>query len=338
MNKNVTMSDIAKDMGVSTVTVSKAITGKDGVSEEVRRNILKRADELGYVYTLGNKNDKAIVDKCNIGVLVGENFVNDDTFYAKLYQRISIELTRRGSFGILEVIPWNSEYRAIKPELIVNDKIDGIILLGQFETQYIQMIASVGIPYIFVDFYDDDFKSDAFIGDGEYGAYVLTRYLIEQGHTKIGFIGNYKKTSSILDRYIGYYKAMLKEDLEFDKDWIISDRDNEGRYIDLEFGDNMATAYVCNCDEVAFLAVKKLNELGIKVPDEISIVGFDNFIHAQLCTPKLTTFGVDLDKLVSNAVATMLKKIEKPDYFVGRVVVSGDMVIRDSVASYKSGL
>ena len=67
-------------------------------------------------------------------------------------------------------------------------------------------------------------------------------------------------------------------------------------------------------------------------------MGFDNFIHAQLCTPKLTTFGVDLDKLVSNAVATMLKKIEKPDYFVGRVVVSGDMVIRDSVASYKSGL
>ena len=89
MNKSVTMSDVAKAMGVSTVTVSKAITGKDGVSKDVREKIKAKASEMGYIYNLGSKLEKENKEY-NIGILVAERFVNDDAFYAKKIGRAHV--------------------------------------------------------------------------------------------------------------------------------------------------------------------------------------------------------------------------------------------------------
>ena len=90
MNKTVTMSDIAKDMGISTVSVSKAISGKDGVSDELREKILKRAQELGYQYSKNKVGQTT--DSKTIGVLVAAKFINDEAFYSKMYQNIVMEI------------------------------------------------------------------------------------------------------------------------------------------------------------------------------------------------------------------------------------------------------
>lgn len=329
MNKTVTMSDIAKDMGISTVSVSKAISGKDGVSDELREKILKRAQELGYQYSKNKVGQTT--DSKTIGVLVAAKFINDEAFYSKMYQNIVMELTKADNYGMMEIIPRGSVKKGIPPIVLQNNKVDGLILLGHLPAKYIKQIQEYHLPMVCLDFYDDRIKEDSVISDNIYGACQITRYLIDQGHTQIGFIGSYHQTSSIMDRYIGYYKAMVQEDLPVHKEWILEDRDEDGKYIDIQFPRQMPTAFVCNCDDVAFNVIKSLKKQGYHVPEDISIVGFDNSIHAELSSPKITTFDVNVDSMVKNAVDIILRKVDDPEYTVGRVIVTGNMIERRSV-------
>ncbi|MCM1180470.1 MAG: LacI family DNA-binding transcriptional regulator [Clostridium sp.] len=330
VTKNVTMSDVAKDMGVSTVTVSKAITGKDGVSKEVREKILKRAEELGYVYTKGLKDNRAH-KQYNIGVLVAGNFMSTDAFYSNLYQRITMELIAQGHFGILEIVTKQAENENVLPNVLVNHKVDGIIMMGQMSQAYIEKIRETGVPLIFMDFELEDMQVDSIISDGMYGACMMTRYLIAQGHKKIGYIGSYQATSSIMDRYMGFRKAMLQAGIPVREEWVIPDRDEDGVYVEPTFPKEMPTAFVCNCDEVAFHVITKLKKLGYKVPGDISVVGFDNYIYAELSLPRITTFGVQTDVMVKSTVDTIIHKLNDPDYSVGCIVISGEVYVRDSV-------
>ena len=134
-----------------------------------------------------------------------------------------------------------------------------------------------------------------------------------------------------MDRYIGYYKAMLLARLKIRPEWLIDDRDEEGNKIELKLPEDMPTAFVCNSDAVAFETIKQLQNKGYSVPEDVSVVGFDNFIYSEMSTPKITTYGVDMDAMVQNTVRIILKKIEDKDYHVGRVVVSGTMIERQSV-------
>lgn len=330
MGKSITMRDIANALDVSTVTVSKALSDKEGVSEEVRYKIKQKAQEMGYRY---NSLAKAMKEgsSYNIGILVAEKFFSSNSFYSDLYKKIIMELTKTKYSGILEIISYVDEVELNMPNMIVNNKVDGIILMGQISTGYIEHMDEMEIPYIFLDFYDEHSQIGAIVSDNVYGSYLLTNYLISMGHKEIAFIGNISATSSILDRYLGYYKSLLFHNIEMKKEWLISDRDESGRYIHIELPKEMPTAFVCNCDQVAYLVMEQLKEQGYLIPEEVSIVGFDDYIYSTICSPQLTTFRVDMEAMGEIAVDAISKKIVDEEYLMGRKVVSGNLVIRDSV-------
>lgn len=327
--KNVTMSDIAKDLGISTVSVSKAISGKEGVSAAVRDKILKRAEEMGYVYSKAEAEEERQQHK--IGIIVGERFISKDAYYSGLYQKTMMLLAENGQMGLLEIIKESTESTLQPPALVAARQVEGIIVLGQMTREYLDMLKQYHMPILYMDFYDDCSQEDAVVSDSVYGSCILTNYLIHKGHKKIAFVGSIRSTSSIMDRYIGYYKAMLYAGLTIEDGWIIEDRDEKGKLIELSLPANMPTAFVCNSDAVAFDLVKKLKKNGYAVPEDISVVGFDNFIYSELSSPKITTYGVDTDAMVQNVVRIIVNKIEDPEFTVGRVVVAGTMIERNSV-------
>lgn len=330
MVKNVTMKDIALRLDVSTVTVSKALSDKEGVGKELKDKIKKAADELGYRY---NAAAKAIKDgiNCNIGIVVSERFIHEGAFYSKMYQSAIKKLSDVNYFGLLEIITDEDEENCIVPNIIQNNKVDGLIILGQMSRKYVEMMEKYKLPFLFLDFYNEDYTADSIIGDSIYGTYVLTNYLIEKGHSDIGFVGTILQTSSILDRYIGFYKALVQNRLPLHPEWVIDDRDKKGNFIEFALPGKMPTAFVCNCDEVAYNFIKRLKKEGYMVPEDVSVVGFDNYIYSTLTNPKLTTFESNIDNMAENAVEAIIRKVKDKNYVLGRKVISGKLVIRDSV-------
>jgi LacI family transcriptional regulator len=329
MGKNITMKDVAEQLGVSTVTVSKALSDREGVSDSVREMIKQKAEEMGYRYNFVGKSMKEGMNY-NIGVLIAEQFMHESAFYAKMYQTIVKELLVFHFFGILEVVPEEDEMEGILPHILQNNKVDGIIILGQMNRSYLEKIAASKVPFIFLDFLDDYFKVDTIVSDSFHGAYEITNHLIDLGHKEIGFVGNINATTSIMDRYIGYYKSLRQHNLEIREDWLLSDRDEHGRFTRIILPKVMPTAFVVNCDEVAYSFILQLRKAGYRIPEDISVVGFDNYIYATLSDPPITTVEVNVEAMSEAAVNSIMKRIKHPTKDFGRKVISGRIVYRDS--------
>lgn len=342
MAKAVKLSDIAERVGVSTVTVSKALSGQKGVSEEVREKIRSIAEELGYQQPSAarkSQNHKNF----NIGILISERFlVKYESFYWQMYQAVATRATAEECFTMLEVIGKAEEESSRMPKLVQERKVDGIIVIGKMMDAYLQhMNTEAGIPVIYLDYYNGREASDSVISNSYYGTYELTYYLYRMGHRKIAYVGTLLAMESITDRYFGYQKALLELGLEQKKGWVLDDRHIETGEIDtvnmLQIPKDMPTAFVCNCDLTASFLIKKLKDNGYRVPEDISVVGFDNYLYPGLSDIQITTYEVDLKEMAKKAVYNMISKISNENYKPGIHIVEGHMVLKESVAQIPSG-
>ena len=337
MAKAVKLSDIAERVGVSTVTVSKALSGQKGVSEEVREKIRSIAEELGYQQpSVARKSQNR--KSYNIGILISERFlVKYESFYWQMYQAVATRATAKECFTMLEVIGVAEEENSKMPKLVQERKVDGIIVIGKMMDAYLQHLnTEAGIPVIYLDYYNGREASDSVISNSYYGTYELTYYLYRMGHRKIAYVGTLLATESITDRYFGYRKALLELGLEQKKEWVLDDRHIETGEIDtvnmLQIPNDMPTAFVCNCDLTASFLIKKLKENGYRVPEDISVVGFDNYLYPGLSDIQITTYEVDLGEMAKKTVHNMISKISNENYKPGIHIVEGHIVLKESVA------
>ena len=230
MQNNITLSDIAEKLGVSSVTVSKALSGKKGVSDELREKIESLADEMGYVRK--DKNDVARKSKV-IGVIVAERYLDhSQSFYWRIYQKLSLISNEKKIFTLLEVISKTAETEKNVPNLVRQDNVDGIIILGAFDVGYLRMLKEiVDVPLVSLDSVYEEIAGDAVIADNILGGYEIAGYLLKMGHKKIGFVGTMNVTPSIDERYIGMCKQLSASGIsvEYGKNPIVvADRDADG--------------------------------------------------------------------------------------------------------------
>ena len=328
MNKNVSMREIGRMLGVSAVTISKALGGKPGVSDALREKIIQKAEELGYQYELSSRSSR------DVGILVpGHFFGHGNSFYASLCKKLVQQLSENNCYGVLSILSEEDERSGRYPSILGSGRVSGLVILGQVQQEYMRMLSSVdtSVPYVCMDFYDEQSGTDAVVSDGLYGSYRLTSHLIHMGHRQIGFLGSINATSSIMDRYLGYYKTLLLNDLPINSNWIVPDRDEHGLYQEYPLPNPLPTAFVCNCDLMAMLFMKRLNALGLKVPQDVSLVGFDDYTESTSMNPVLTTFAVDQESLARETTRMIIDKMQGATDMKGRVVTGGRVVYRDSV-------
>lgn len=336
MAKAVKLSDIAVRVGVSTVTVSKALSDQKGVSEELRERIKVLADEMGYKQPSAAKKQQTH-KSYNIGVLIPEHYLDKyDSFYWQMYQEVTTKAVSKNCFTLLEVVSSAEEEEGRLPKLLLEKKADGIVVVGSMSKGYLAELNQYGkTPVLYLDFYDEEQGCDAVISNGFYGAYVLTNYLYHMGHRKIAYVGTLLSTKSITDRYFGYSKSLLEHGIAQREDYIIPDRDLGSGMIDednlLKLPEDMPSAFVCNSDLTASFLIRKLERNGYRVPDDISVVGFDNFLYPGLCNVGITTYEVDMKEMARRVIHNITRKIENPHYKPGVFIVDGSLVCRESV-------
>lgn len=337
MSKEIKMKDIADRLGISIVAVSKALSGKAGVSEQLRIKVRRTAEEMGYHYDPSVRNKSGL--SRNIAVLVAERYMNEDSFYIKFFQHISKLLQASEQYAVFHTIAKTEEENASMPEVIFRQSVDGIIVLGQVSDRYISAVMETKIPTVFLDFYNEQVYTDCIIFDSFYASYEMTNYLIKNGHRSIAFVGNIRATSSIQDRYLGYAKSLLEHNIPLSNNYILNDRELEtGKWITIELPVVMPTAFVCNCDETAYLLINQLRGMGYKIPEDISVTGFDNSVYSDLSDPSITTIEVNAYYMAKLAVEGLLQKIKKNSFSMGMVHVNGRIVFKNSVRSLNYNL
>ena len=336
MAKSVRMADIAKELGVSTVTVSKALSDQKGVSEEMREKIKELAAQMGY--KSGTSARDGGHPSYNIGVLVLETYIEKySSFYWEFYQKINTCAGKENCFVLLEILEAESEAQLTVPKLIQENKIDGLMILGQVSTEYLEMLKErTNIPRVYMDFYDRRVQADSVISNSFYGAYYLTDYLFEMGHAEIGYVGTLHATESITDRYLGYYKALIEHGKEPRKEWVIRDRDSHVQIFEkLELPETLPGAFVCNSDLAASKLIRALGEKGYRVPEDISVVGYDDYLYPGLCNIGITTYSVDMEKMSQIGMAMLLERMGGSRLPYTMQVVEGKFLERESVRKNK---
>ena len=338
MGEKVRLADIAEKTGVSIVSVSKALSGKGGVSRQKLEEIQRVAKELGYEpHTYAARHPS-----CHVGIIAKESYLTRfSSFYWQMYQHMNKIASFMGSFAMLEVLNSEMEENLEMPRLLEEGKIDTLIVLGNLKEDYLGSLREkFNLPIVYLDFADSDENHDCVISDSFYGAYAMTNYLYDMGHTRIAYVGTLLSTGSITDRYLGYEKSVIEHGGRVKKEWIIDDRDLKPGITDTEnkliLPKDMPTAFFCNCDLTAGFLINKLKKNGYRVPRDISVAGYDNFTYPGVCDTEITTYEVDIEEMSRQAVELALQGAWGENHKRGLHIVCGKLVIKNSVRKLHS--
>ena len=329
MKNLVTMKDIADELDITVMSVSKALSGKEGVSEDLRIKILAKAEELGYRKTQNSSNDDG--SSHNIGILIAERSMNANASYMSLQQPLITNLTQLNYYGITEIISDETEHLLILPKILKENKVSAFVILGQMSKEYVRILKDTNKPFLFLAHIYDDANSGGIVTDNLYAGFTLANYLLDQGFKSIGFVGNIQFAEIVMDRYLGIAKALLHRGFELNKDFIIRDVNDYGEEISLILPDKMPDAFICNDCRTAYKLIHNLEGLEYNIPKDISVAAFDDGIFADIGIPKLTTYSINYNTMAQLAAESIVLKLESPGFHIGKKVVHGSVIVRDSV-------
>ena len=329
MRNVVTMKDIADELDVTVMSVSKALSGKEGVSEDLRAKILAKADELGYKKAQTSGNDDG--SSHNIGILIAERSMNANASYMSMQQPLISNLLQLNYYGLTEIISDETEHLLILPKILKENKVSAFVVLGQMSKEYVQVLKDTNKPFLFLGHIYDNENGGGIITDNLYAGFTLANYLLDQGCKSIGFVGNIHFAEIVMDSYLGIAKSLLHRKLELKKEFLIPDVNDYGEEISLILPDEMPDAFICNECRTAYKLIHNLEGMEYNIPKDISVAAFDDGIFADIGIPKLTTYSINYNTMAQLAAETIVLKLENPNYHIGKKVVHGNVIIRDSV-------
>lgn len=314
INKPVTLSVLAKRLSVSTTTVSKALRGKSGISLEMVERVRLLAGELGYRPNFAARLLKTKSTE-TIGVMINGDIVNP--WYSQLVSRIEAALSAANLDMLLALGKNNPERERRNLQNLSDGRVGGLIIGAVCMNSNLRAIWEMidrGLPLVAFNCIEQLPISYVAI-DQRSGARLATEHLIARGHRRILYLGcplSEPAGEGLWVRRDGFMEAMLAHNLPITRDSILYHENN--RRIDgyekikalLEVsGNRLPTAIFCHNDNMALGAMMALQQAGVKIPDDISLIGFDNIEESSLCLPLLTTVGGVMNELASELVATM---------------------------------
>ena len=336
---------VAELADVSIGTVSRVLNNKPGVSEPTRQRVLAVAQELGYAAPKRVPVGRSQITHLGLLIRPTEPDPISNPFYSDIYH--SVEQSCRDlqinlSFSALDMV--GGRLRSL-PVLTNDERIGGLILVGAIPEAVIESLLHAlyarhgnnGFPLVLVDNLIPRSAWDAVVIDNATGTALSVEMLTKQGHRHITLIGG-PDHPSIVERTNAYVQTMLQNGLQpvvVSADGL-DPQDGEAAVGKILREQPTTTAIICSNDSQAVGALRRLNELGCAVPEEVSVVGFDDIAMAELTLPRLTTIRVDRVAMGRIAVELLLNRIRTPERAPIKSVVGVTLVERDSVCPPRS--
>jgi DNA-binding LacI/PurR family transcriptional regulator len=342
-----TIKDVAKRAEVSHSTVSRALRGNPLISDETSERVRQAALEMGYHPSAAARSLKTHQTKA-LGVIL-RNI--DDPFFSEILQGIEDVAQREGYSIFISSSQNDAERERSVVEAMREHRVDGVIICStSFSSSQSRLLIDHGAPIVVVNNQAAEDYRYSIYHDDEDGCRQLTRYLIEQGHQRIAYLGNSLSGRTTLDRLSGFQQEMLAAGMPLPAEYIqqVAGGSPEDGQSGLKHFLGLAdrpTALVCFNDMMAIGVLKGLQLAGINVPGGFSVTGFDNIVFSAYTNPPLTTFdqpkkyiGAEAARLVLELLKTNLEE-NAPDLKSGFAkTLRGRLLVRQSTAPPPTGL
>ena len=329
--KYITLKMVAERAEVSVNTASRAINNKPDINLETKKRVLQIAKELGYI-----RNAAAVALRTKktgtIGVVIADN---RNPFYAEVLNGME-EAAREKNYHIILANTqrdYKKEEEAIN--LLLAKRVDGLLITPvQDKDDDIKNLITANIPFVVVG---RDFKNievDAIYNDEVKGGFLATEYLIKKGHKRIALINGFLYKSPAKGRLEGYKKALNKYRISLDESLIsvgdINIEDGHERTKQMLEKDLNFTAIFVYNDMMAFGAMQAIKEKGLRIPEDIGLVGYDDIPFSSLISPALTTIRLKKQDLGVESVKLLLSRINGIRKKTKKIISDVELIIRET--------
>lgn len=333
-NGKYSISDVAEMLGVSKSTVSRVINGNEGVGPELRKKVMDFINEIGYQpNTIAQSLSKG---RMNIVALILGDIRNP--FYADLTFNIQRILNDNGYM----VMVLNSEYNIDREleflRLTEQFNFAGLILITAQEESIEDKLKNMDLPKVLVNRILPNYSGDSVLIDNFQAGYQAIMHLIELGHRHIGFIKGPGVSSASSQRFAGYRQAIQNYGLPFDDDYVFESdlkldtgRDLAHKFLELS---EKPSAMVIVNDMTAIGFMDGCRSAGVRVPEDLSIVSFDNIEMASMYGIELTTISQHVDEMGEKAAMLMLKQLNDKDAKPERIIMEPTLIVRKTTCEH----
>ncbi|ENM5897314.1 substrate-binding domain-containing protein [Vibrio mimicus] len=328
-----TMKDIARLAGVSTSTVSHVINKSRFVSDEIAERVNNAAQQLNYAPSALARSLKMNRTQ-TIGMLVT---TSTNPFFGEVVKGVERSCYHKGYNLILCNTEGDNQRMKASINTLLQKRVDGLLLMcSTLEGERLDVFDRYpDIPVVVMDWGPILFASDKIQDNSLQGGYMAAKHLIECGHREIGCITGPLIRHQAQMRYEGYKRALSEKGIAINPDWIVeSDFECEGGYNAFEKlcerGKLPSALFVCN-DMMAMGVIQAANLRGLRVPDDLSLIGYDDVHIAKFMSPALTTIHQPKYRLGKAAIDTLLYRLENPDTTAQVVQLEPTLVVRGSV-------
>lgn len=340
-----TITDVARLSGVSAGTVSKYINNPELVKEKNRCAIAQAIDVLNYTpNSLAQKLGSGRSDTILL-FLISEDMISESTWLHQLpLIQVFGDFLRNTKYNLqIEIGQVNAPEESCRfIERCINGKnIDAVAILSAWEIpkSIVMMLTKKEFPFVLIDNHNPILRHNEIIFDNVKMVEQLVDHLVEKGHRKIGFITVRTGQQHIQDRFKGFTNAMKHHGLDIDNNLICDGDFSIGSgYASMNRllkSGHTPSAMVCGNDNMAVGAINAIKSNGLKVPEDISVVGIDNSIVAEAVDPMLTTMELPMADIGRFAIESLLKRIENDAYEIKTIIFPCKMIERRSVAVVK---
>ncbi len=338
---SITIKDVAKKANVSVATVSLVVNNHKRISPETKTKVNKAIKELNYY---PSRAARGLVSKKtgNIGfILTEDHFLRSEPFYTRIFLGTEFEARNHEHYILLTTIPSNFSNGDKLPRFVLEKNVSGVIIAGKVPDEIIRKLEKYDLPLAFVDYIPPNGKYHVVLIDNISGGMIATQHLIDNGHKKIGFIAGDINHPGISDRFLGYKMALEKAGIKYDQTFYVIDEDYPARENGykaakklLKKNKNITSIFTCN-DAMAIGVMQFLKENNYKIPDDISLIGFDDVEADLLLDPPLSTIRVLKIEMGVEVMRLMSQILKKETKSPKKILVPVELVIRKSTAKIK---
>ena len=331
----ITAKELAEKLGISAAAVSLALNDKPGVSAETRKRIKVEAEKYGYDFS--KIKPKKEHDGSILFLVYKKSgaVVSDTPFFAGLYEGIARGCHDAGYRLKVQVL-YESDFTERTLEDIQYSDCAGLILLGtEMMTDDLKPFLTLPTPLVVLDSYFENFTCDTVLINNRQGAYLATRHLIRSCKSQPGYLRSSYPINNFQERADGFYTAIHAQGMSSSQSLVHELTPSlSGAYEDmkrlLERREPIARCYFADNDLIAVGAIRAMREAGLRVPEDVAVVGFDNLPLAQMVDPPLTTVNVPQQYMGELAALRLAERIQKPNLPVIKTEVSVSLVDRYS--------